>query len=93
MRSTTYIAEITDQKNEKYLSEGKNPFACLPPRLVASCQLRNFPHEFTKKCFAVFDQSSREIYLTWYFSIESWISRLSFSLSARNNFESDVGEN
>ena len=66
MRSTTYIAEITDQKNEKYLSEGKNPFACLPPRLVASCQLRNFPHEFTKKCFAVFDQSSREIYLTWY---------------------------
>ena len=66
MRSTTYIAEITDQKNEKYLSEGRNPLACLPPRLVASCQLRHFPREFTEKCFAVFDQSSCAIYLTWY---------------------------
>ena len=26
----------------------------------------NFPHEFTEKCFAVFDQSSYTIYLTWY---------------------------
>ena len=26
--------------------------------LLASCQLRNFPREFTEKCFAVFDQSS-----------------------------------
>ena len=36
MKSTTYIAEITNQKNEKYLSEGRNPIACLPPRLVSA---------------------------------------------------------
>ena len=66
MKSTTYIAEITNQKNEKYLSEGRNPLACLPPCLLASCQLRNFPCEFTEKCFVVFDQSSCVIYLTWY---------------------------
>ena len=66
MRITTYIVEITSQKNEKYLSEVKNPLACLPPRLLTSCQLRNFPRESTEKCFAVFDQSSCAIYLTWY---------------------------
>ena len=65
MKITTYIAEITNQKNEKYLSEGRNPLACLP-HLLALCQLRNFPREFTEKCFAVFDQSSCTIYLTWY---------------------------
>ena len=63
MKSTTYIIEITTQKNEKYLSEGEiHLLACL----LVSCQLRNFPHEFTEKCFAVFDQSSCVIYLTWY---------------------------
>ena len=63
MKSTTYIAEITNQKNEKYLSKGRNSLvACL----LAPCQLRNFPREFTEKCFAVFDQSSCAIYLTWY---------------------------
>ena len=36
MKSTTYIVEITNQKNEKYLSEGRNPLACLPPRLVSA---------------------------------------------------------
>ena len=66
MKSTTYIAEITNQKNEKYLSKGRNQPACLPPHLLASCQLRNFLREFTEKCFAVFDQSSCTIYLTWY---------------------------
>ena len=66
MKSTTYIAEITNQKNEKYLSEGRNPLACLPPCLLTSCQLRNFPGEFAGKCFATFDQSSCAIYLTWY---------------------------
>ena len=66
MKSTTYIAEINNQKNEKYLSEGRNPLACSPPHLLASCQLRNIPHEFTEKCFAVFDLSSCAIYLTWY---------------------------
>ena len=66
MKSTTYIVELTTQKNEKYLSEGRNPLACFPPCLLASCQLRNFRCEFTEKCFAVFDQSSCTIYLTWY---------------------------
>ena len=46
MESTTYIVEITNQKNEKYLSVGKNPVACSPPFVLASCQLRNFLHEF-----------------------------------------------
>ena len=27
---------------------------------------RNFPREFTENCFAVFDQSSHVILLTWY---------------------------
>ena len=65
MKSTTYILEITNQKNEKYLFEGRNLFVCSPPHL-ASCQLRNFLCEFTEKCFAIFDQSSCTIYLTWY---------------------------
>ena len=66
MKSTTHIVEITTQQNEKCLSEGKNLLACSPACLFASCQLRNFPREFTEKCFAVFDQSSCAIYLTWY---------------------------
>ena len=57
MKSATYIIEITNQKNEKYLSEGRNPLACLPACLLTLCQLRNF---------AVFDQSSCTIYLTCY---------------------------
>ena len=69
MKSTTCIIEITNQKNEKYLSEGRNPLTCLPSRFLASCQLRNFPREFTQKCFAVSDQSSCAIYLTWYRSL------------------------
>ena len=36
MKSITYIAEITNQKNEKYLSMGRNPLACLPPRLMSA---------------------------------------------------------
>ena len=66
MKSATNIVEITNQKNEKYLSEGRNPLACLPHCLLASCQLRNFLREFTEKCFAVFDHSSCAIYLMWY---------------------------
>ena len=66
MKSITYIVEITNQKNEKYLYVERNPVAWLPPRLLALCQLRNFLHVFTEKCFAVFDQSSCAIYLTWY---------------------------
>ena len=69
MKSTTYIVEITNQKNEKYLYMGRNPVAWLPPHLLASCQLRNFPHVFTEKCFAVFDQSSCTIYLMWYWPL------------------------
>ena len=64
MKRTAYNAEITNQKNENYLSKGRNLLACLPPHLLASCQLRNFRGEFTEKCFAIFDQSSCTIYLT-----------------------------
>ena len=66
MKSTTYIVEITNQKNKKYLYVGRNPVAWLPPCLLASCQLRNFLCVLTEKCFAVFDQSGCAIYLTWY---------------------------
>ena len=48
------------------VSEGRNPLACSPTHLLASCQIRNFPNEFTEKCFAIFDVSSHVIYLTWY---------------------------
>ena len=63
MKSTTYTVEITTQKNEKYLSERINPLAWSPAHLLASCQLRNFPCEFTEMCF---DQSSHTIHLIWY---------------------------
>ena len=66
MKSITYIAEITNQKNEKLLSEGGNPLACFPLHLLASRHLRIFWREFTEKSFAIFDQSSWAIYLTWY---------------------------
>ena len=69
MKSSTYIAEITNQKNKKNLYVGRNPVAWSPPRLLASCELRNFSREFTEKCFAVFDQSSCAVYLTWYRSL------------------------
>ena len=38
MKSTTYIVEITNQKNEKYLYVGRNPVAWSPPRLVSTKQ-------------------------------------------------------
>ena len=66
MKSTTYIVEITNQKNEKYLYVGKNPVSWSPPRLLASCQLRHFPRVFAEKCFTVFNQSCCAMYLTWY---------------------------
>ena len=71
MKSTTYIAEITFQKAEKYLSEGIKLestclLACLPTCLFTSCQPRNFLHDFTEQCFALSDQSSCAINLTWY---------------------------
>ena len=65
MKSTTHIVEITNQKNEKYLCVRRNPVACLPSRLLASCQLSNFLREFIEKSFAVLNQSSCAIYLTW----------------------------
>ena len=62
MKNTTYIHEITTQKYEKYLSEGRNPLACLSACLITSCQLRNFLREFSEKCFAVLtNQAARFI--------------------------------
>ena len=64
MKSPTYIIEITTQKNEKYLSEGRNPLVCSAARLLASCKLINFLPEFTEKCFAIFKQLTHAIQLT-----------------------------
>ena len=36
MKSTTYIVEITNQKNEKYLYVGKNPVQLLGCLLASS---------------------------------------------------------
>ena len=36
MKSTTFIVEITTQKNEKYLSERRNPLACSPAWLMST---------------------------------------------------------
>ena len=58
MKSTRYIVEITTQKLFQLL--------VILTNLLASSQLRNFPSEFTEKCFAIVDQSSRTTYLTWY---------------------------
>ena len=49
-------------KSTTYFAERKLPAA----RLLALCQLRNFPCEFTENCFAIFDQLSCAIYLMWY---------------------------
>ena len=65
MKSTTSFTEITNPKAEKYLFE-RGKLDPLLARLLTSCQLRNFLHEFTENCFAVFDQSSHAIYLMWY---------------------------
>ena len=39
----------------------------MPARLLAGYWQRNFLCEFTENCFAVFDQSSDVILLTWYY--------------------------
>ena len=54
MKGTAYINEITNQKDDKYLSGEKS--SCL----LALC---------TEKCFPVFDQSSCVIYPIWYWSL------------------------
>ena len=36
MKSTSYMIEITTQKNEKYLSERRNPLAWLPAHLMST---------------------------------------------------------
>ena len=64
MKSTTCFAERTNQKTGKYLCRRRRLESLA--RLLASCQLRNFPLELTENIFAVFDQSSHAIYFTWY---------------------------
>ena len=60
MKSATYIAEITNQKNESIcLRREIQLLACL----LASCQLSNFPREFTEKCFDVFDNQATRFIL------------------------------
>ena len=58
MKSNRYIVEITTQKLFQLL--------VILTNLLVSSQLGKFPSEFTEKCFAIFDQSSRTTYLTWY---------------------------
>ena len=65
MKNTTYFVEITSQKAEVSVWERKTRIHFLDG-LFATCQLRNFPCEFTENCFAAFDQSSCAIYLMWY---------------------------
>ena len=79
MKSPTYIAEITTQKNEKYLSEGRNPLACSHVCQLTSCQLRNFPHECTEKCFAILKNQA-----AWF--ISRGISRSYFSRNFLQSF-------
>ena len=52
MKTTTYIAEITTQKS---ICLKEKSTCLLDACLLALCKLRNFPCEFTEKCFAVFD--------------------------------------
>ena len=59
MKSTTHIFKITNQKNEKYQCEGRNPVACLPSHLTSG-QLRNFPREFIEKSFAVLNHQAAQ---------------------------------
>ena len=66
MKSTTYIVEITNQKMKSICMWEEIQ---LLGRLLASCQLRNFPRVFTETCFAVFDQSRCAIYITWYWPL------------------------
>ena len=56
MKSATYIIEVSVWGEKS---------TCL----LASCQLRHFPREFTENCFDVSDQSSLAIYLMWYWSL------------------------
>ena len=44
MKSTTYIVEITKQKNENYLYVGRNPVAGSPPRLVSTKKFSECVH-------------------------------------------------
>ena len=62
MKKTTYIAKITTQRNENYLSGGRNLLVCSATSLLVSCQPRNFPLEFNEKCFVFLtNQSARFI--------------------------------
>ena len=71
LKASIYIAKMTTKKADKYMSEGRKlgPLAGLLARLFTSCQLSNLPRKFTEKYFAVFNQSSCTIYLTWYWSL------------------------
>ena len=77
-KSTAYSTKTTTLKAGKYLKisdKGKLEAKCFC--LLARYWQRNFPREFTENCFAVFDQSSRVILLTWYCRLYffPWIPR------------------
>ena len=57
------IAGPNFSKNQKYLLRIHETFV---PNEKCRMFQRNFPREFTEKSFAIFDQSSCAILLTWY---------------------------
>ena len=69
MKSTTYFAEITNNKSWKASVWERKTRIHLLAHLLTLCQLRNFLSEFTENWFAIFDQSSCAIYLKWYRSL------------------------
>ena len=79
-KSTVYFTNNNSKrwKVSKILrKKDSRPSACLPACLLAWYWQRNIPREFTENCFAVLDQSSRVIFLTWYCRLYffPWIPR------------------
>ena len=69
-KSTVHFTKITTWKDGKHLKFWERKaagrvLACLALLLALYWQI-NFLCEFTENCFAVFDQSSHIILLTWY---------------------------
>ena len=65
---STCIIEITTQKNENYLSEGRNSLAFLPAHLIST---KKFLCEFTEKCFVVIAVKSD--HLMWYLLLQFFL--------------------
>ena len=85
MKSTTYIVEITNQKNEKYLYVGRNPVAWSPPPLMSTkkfspCGYRKVFRRFwpIKLCHLPHAVSATLIFLRIFFYHSSYGMTLRF---------------